>query len=342
MTLLTQANLPLKFWWNAFHTATYLINRLPTTFLNNKTPFELLFHKKPDYSHLRIFGCACYPFLRPYNHHKLAYRTGRCIFLGYSSLHKGYQCLHSSRRLYISNHVFFNESSFPFQPVVDFSSVSNTCLPSVSSPSSADSSHQTVVHLDILLHQSSIAATTDSVVPSPLSSSHSDSTPSTTNPTFSPDHQLISLTPEPHQMYPQIHVPPGHPMTTRSKSGIFKPKLYLAHCQSKETAPATVNAALADPKWYQAMTEEYQALINNHTWELVNPSHPVKVVGNKWVFRIKYHSDGSVNKYKARLVAKGFHQTEGINYNETFSPVVKSSTIRVILSLAVMNKWHLR
>ena len=67
-----------------------------------------------------------------------------------------------------------------------------------------------------------------------------------------------------------------------------------------------------------------------------------KIVGNKWVFRVKYNPDGSISKYKARLVAKGFHQTYGADFFETFSPVVKSCTIRIILSLAVMNHWTIR
>ena len=90
------------------------------------------------------------------------------------------------------------------------------------------------------------------------------------------------------------------------------------------------------------MQEEYQALQNNHTWDLVLPNEPVKVVGNKWIFKIKYHADGTISRYKARLVVKGFHQTQRVDYTETFSPIVKASTVRVILSLAVMNKWELR
>ena len=90
------------------------------------------------------------------------------------------------------------------------------------------------------------------------------------------------------------------------------------------------------------MTDEYQALMHNHTWTLVKPTHPIKVIGNKWVFRIKYNPNGNVSRYKARLVAKGFHQTQGLDFNETFSPVVKSSTIKIILSMAVMNHWVLR
>lgn len=111
LTLLAQADLPLKFWWNAFHTTTFFINRLPYPVLNNKSPFEMLFHKTIDYTVMRVFGCSCYLYLRPYNHHKLAFRTDKCIFIGYNSLHKDYQCLHHSGKVYISNHVVFYESS---------------------------------------------------------------------------------------------------------------------------------------------------------------------------------------------------------------------------------------
>lgn len=114
LTLLAQSKSPLHFWWNAFHTAVFLINRLPTPVLNNVSPFFKLFQQHPDYSILRVFGCACYPYLRPYNRHKLEFRSSRCIFIGYSPHHKGYQCLHSSGRVYVSNHVIFDEKSFPY------------------------------------------------------------------------------------------------------------------------------------------------------------------------------------------------------------------------------------
>ena len=96
-------------------------------------------------------------------------------------------------------------------------------------------------------------------------------------------------------------------MTTRSKAGVFKPKTYLTVAQELE--PSSVKAALADPKWRQAMQEKFDALQKNQTWVLIPPETAGKIVGNKWVFRIKYNPDGSISKYKARLVAKGFHQT---------------------------------
>ncbi|KAL5750488.1 hypothetical protein ACOSP7_025091 [Xanthoceras sorbifolium] len=132
----------------------------------------------------------------------------------------------------------------------------------------------------------------------------------------------------------------SHAMVTRSEAGIFKPKVLLA--QLTDSEPHTAHQALQHPLWTASMQEEFDALQRNQTWSLVPAPIGRKIVGCKWVFRIKRNPDGSILKYKARLVAKGFHQIEGFDFHETFSPVVKPTTIRVILSLAVSKGWSLR
>jgi histone deacetylase 1/2 len=115
LSLLSHASMPLKCWYEAFLAATYLINRIPSKILQFSTPLEVLFHEKPDYSMLRVFGCACWLNLRPYNTRKLAFHSKRCVFLGYSNMHKGYKCLDvSTGRIYISRDVVFDEQVFPF------------------------------------------------------------------------------------------------------------------------------------------------------------------------------------------------------------------------------------
>jgi len=115
LSLLSQASMPLKFWDQAFLTATYLINILPSRVLENKTPVELLLKEKPQYTSLRVFGCACWPNLRPYNTRKLAFRSTQCVFLGYSAHHKGFKCLDISEgRFYIYPDVVFDETVYPF------------------------------------------------------------------------------------------------------------------------------------------------------------------------------------------------------------------------------------
>jgi len=117
---------------------------------------------------------------------------------------------------------------------------------------------------------------------------------------------------------------------TRSQSGISKPKTYtdgtVRYSMLTSTGePRDVHEALGDDRWLKAMEEELGALHKNNTWHLV-----------------KRKSDGSVDRYKARLVEKGFKQRYGIDYEYTFSPVVKIATIRLVLSIVVSRNWCLR
>ncbi|XP_028800757.1 uncharacterized protein LOC114756015 [Neltuma alba] len=104
--------------------------------------------------------------------------------------------------------------------------------------------------------------------------------------------------------------------------------------------PYSYNEAVKNSDWVKAMKCEIDALENNRTWDIVHLPKGKKAIGCKWVFKIKYRPDGSIDKYKARLVAKGYTQREGIDYHETFSPVVKMVTVRVILKIAAVNKWN--
>ena len=112
----------------------FLINRLPTSTLNNKSPFECLFQKSPDYTSLRVFSCACYPFLRPYNNYKLQFRNSKCLLLGYSPAHKGYKCLHPTGRIYIAKTMHFDEYEYPYVSL--FQSATSHNSSSLNSPKS--------------------------------------------------------------------------------------------------------------------------------------------------------------------------------------------------------------
>lgn len=90
------------------------------------------------------------------------------------------------------------------------------------------------------------------------------------------------------------------------------------------------------------MTDEFTALVSHGTWKLVPKPPDSNLVGCRWLFRVKCHTDGTVDKFKARLVAIGFNSILGVDYTETFSPVVKPTTIRLILSLALSNNWPLK
>ncbi|KAM1320462.1 hypothetical protein ACFX2H_005342 [Malus domestica] len=312
-TLLTASQVPHSYWVESFSTALYLINRMPTG--SKLSPWEILFHKPPDYTTLKVFGCRCYPWLQPYTSSKLDPRSKACVFLGYSLNHKGYRCLDAQTgRIYISRHVIFDETTFPFH------SSSPPVRPSSSVPS--------------IFNSPSIPTSLTFTHSSPVSLPVSDSLSS--SPSSSPD----SL--------PPSSLPNIHPMTTRSKSGIFKPKALLAtkhplsSSLSLDYTPSTYLQASKHLPWRQAMQEEFNALLQTGTWSLVPPTSSQNLVGCKWVFRIKRKPDGSVDRYKARLVAKGFHQQQGLDYNETFSPVAKPVTIRILLTLAAKFDWSIK
>ena len=99
--------------------------------------------------------------------------------------------------------------------------------------------------------------------------------------------------------------------------------------------PTTLTQTLKYHKWGQAISKEYDALVKNDTWALVPLDSSQNLVGCKWIFRTKRKSDGSVDKFKVRLVAKGFHQHPGIDYQDTFNPVVKPTIFRIVLNTAV-------
>ncbi|GKV09732.1 hypothetical protein SLEP1_g21188 [Rubroshorea leprosula] len=106
--------------------------------------------------------------------------------------------------------------------------------------------------------------------------------------------------------------------------------------------PKSVRLALKHQGWTIAMHEELEALAKNDTWDLVPRTKDMNVIGYKWVFKTKLHANGSLKLLKACLVAKGFHQIAGVDFSETFSPVVTAGTIRTILAIATTKQWQIR
>nr|AAV44026.1 hypothetical protein [Oryza sativa Japonica Group] len=154
----------------------------------------------------------------------------------------------------------------------------------------------------------------------------------------------ISLLPE--HMQNSSAPAPQRPVT-RLQQGIRKPKCYmdgtLRYLNLVTTSePTSLYDAMNNSNWKATMDSEFNALQKNKTWHLVPSTSGKNIIDCKWVYKIKKKADGSIDRYKARLVAKGFKQRYGIDYEDTFSPVVKVATIRVILSIVVSKGWSLR
>lgn len=105
--------------------------------------------------------------------------------------------------------------------------------------------------------------------------------------------------------------------------------------------PQSYDQAQSSPEWERAVDKELGALETNTTWTIGDLPPGKKAIGCKWVFKLKLNPNGTVERYKARLVAKGFHQKYGLDYTESFSPVAKLVTVRLIIAIAVSHGWSI-
>lgn len=304
--------MPLKFWSFVVTTVVYLINRLPNLTLQNDSPFFHLFQTLPNYAKLRSFGFLAYPWLRPYSKHKLESRSKPWIFVSYSSSQCAYHLIDPlTNKIYTSRHVHFIEDIFPYTTITQSSTWSYP-------------DPNTWIHVDlILISQNS-------------SPSNENNPPPTSPTTLSPERDDA---PPPINNPLPINNPTLSPRTTRqnpkpiSKYHNNDFNLYESIVQPF-LEPQTITQALKWPQWRKAVQDEHDALVQNQTWCLVPPDSAPNLVGCKLVFRTKFKPDGTVDRLKACLVAKGFHQRPGLDYVQTFSPVVKLPSLHLILSLA--------
>nr|GEV00179.1 ribonuclease H-like domain-containing protein [Tanacetum cinerariifolium] len=129
-------------------------------------------------------------------------------------------------------------------------------------------------------------------------------------------------------------------MIIRSQVGTFKPNpRFHGHTSHISPLPKSPSVALFDPHWRDAMYDEYNALLKNGTWILVLKPPNVNVVRSMWLFRHKYHADGSLSRYKAILIANGRNQQYGVDCSDTFSLVFKPANIHIVLCLALARNW---
>ncbi|RVW86789.1 Retrovirus-related Pol polyprotein from transposon RE1 [Vitis vinifera] len=129
--------------------------------------------------------------------------------------------------------------------------------------------------------------------------------------------------------------------TVTSASSTLPEDIHEDQPPSPSPAPRMTTRLMRGSKLIQAMDLEIVALHRNQTWDLVEQPSEVNLIGYKWVYKLKHKPDGSIERYKARLVAKGYNQTHGLDYFETFSPVVKAATIRIILTVALSFQWEI-
>jgi Reverse transcriptase (RNA-dependent DNA polymerase) len=149
----------------------------------------------------------------------------------------------------------------------------------------------------------------------------------------------------PLNLPPNSNAVPSHTMVTRTKDRTYKKRAYpefVSFHVLSNSNPTSFHQANKSPQWRTAMAEEINALAKNNTWTLVPLPPDKRVIWCKWVFKTKQNADGTIERHKARLVAKGFNQISGVDFEETYSPVVRPTTIRVTMSLALTFNWPIR
>ena len=338
--MLKWAKLPMNFWNYAIRHAVYLRNRILTKGnLEPLTPYEKWFSLRPDLKKLRIFGCLCYVYIdKKLRSGKLGDRATKGIYVGHSLNSNGYKILIPTGKdchaLVESRNVDFDESKpggiLLEEEITDYAS---KILGTIE------------IHND----------ENDHIIEDYRPSNNINNCPRT---------QSI---PDQNQPIQVIHSNESENLTTtteenntenssvnqhRTSSGrISKPigEWWLNNVEDSKTyynivEPNSYNNAVNGPnsaQWKEAIHQEFLALDKNGTFNLTILPENSHSIGVKWVFKIKRNSDNSIDKFKARLCAQGFTQIEGVDFNETFAPVVRANTTRIMAAIASVKKFQI-
>ncbi len=308
-SMLSARQVDKKFWAEALATAVYIRNRLTSRALpNNTTPYFHWMGKIPSLSHLRVFGCKCWYVLPKKNVRKLAPRSNQGMFIGYSAQSKGYKIWDPAlHKIVVSRDVTFDERIF------------YNCDNSKCASESIDVAFQGGEdHLD----SNTNAEQEEQVIEQ--DSEEKESQESNDEEDSSGDDQFqdtVDTTTQQVRRSTRPKQPPKEWWKTTSN---------LAKALSVQAVPSSYKTATNEENlgfWKPGIIREHDCIMRNNTWELVDRAPGMHVLPSKYVFRVKN------GQPKVRLVAMGCRQIQGVDYNDTYAPVVTMTTIRTILAL---------
>jgi hypothetical protein len=328
-TMIHDQDLPMCLWAEAAMTVVYVQNRWSHNALGFKTPEEMFTRKKPEVSHLKIFGCPVFIHIPKEKRNKLEPSGKKGIFVGYCEVSKAFRIyIPGHRHIEINRDVTFDEDAmlkksrrcqleevYEEEPVIPRTAVREV-------PRAAEPVREVVTSLDEeILEDHDISEVQE---PPQMTILHKR------KPAWA--RELI-------QDGDKYGVPEG---TTRQ---VKRPNPFSNYtalmCDLLEEEPTCFEEAIQRKEWADAMTEEYQSILKNEVWEIVPRPKSKDVVSSKWLFKKKNAANGSIEKYKERFVARGFSQKEGIDYEETFAHVARYTSIETIIALAAKMKWKL-
>lgn len=363
-TMLLSRKLPQELWGEAANAAVYLLNRLVNSNTGNKTPYELYYGKKPDCKNLRVFGSLVslkrQQKLRSGYQKKMETRSDPMVLVGYEDPgnYRVYDPI--NKKVIITPEIKIDENKgYNF----DNNSLNNQSIyvtidEIISGSDSEDINHQDDGLDDNLNPNSSSiwyeteqhdCATPDTSTPTNAEDTSQRVDDSADTETDDLDERINEPAAEPTQVQQSdqknlsdnaetSNVTRRYPDRQRNKVNRYQPEAHLSEALIiYGDEPTSFDEAIRSTdshEWRKAMKKEYDSLTKLNTWTLTVLPEGRKTIKCRWVYKKKHNSKNQVERYRARLVAKGFSQKQGIDYTETFSPVVRMDTIRFLLAYA--------
>ncbi|KAI3655909.1 hypothetical protein MP638_003672, partial [Amoeboaphelidium occidentale] len=334
---LFSTSLPTALWGEAILFTTHVLNRVNITASQTKTPFELFHGIKPDISHLHPFGVKCFAKVNEHTT-KLESKSTEGHLVGYEPNSKAWRIYNpASRVISITRHAIFVPDMSKSGGVMSSENDFTISEEEEENENQNDENHQPIDSKRRKL--------------SPLEQVHNEShSPSPVHPS-SPlqnryelrsrqalcAHSISNNEPDTANSFPIISKRSNIQsfaellvaLSTDTQHDLSEPQSYQQAIQS-----------LQKKEWISAIDAELNSLDENQTWDIVDLPSNRTSIKSKWVFKVKRDSSGEIARFKARLVAKGYSQREGIDFHETFSPVVKFSSLRLLLALAAQNDYE--
>ena len=332
-SMLHHKNVAKHFWAEAINVAMYIRNRVTSRGIpSNVTPYQLWTGKKPNLEHLRVFGSKCWYTIRENGLRKLDERAREAIFIGYTQRSGGYKLWDiSNLKVVVSRDVRFDELNTSCESHVEVENDNETnSVPVEEDRADMKASPQSMN--DVRRDDEVLPPNNDQ--DGDTNNDDDELVPSTLN--------VPSLSNESSEDASNVR---RSTRNRRAPGSWWKASAFLS--AAVPTDPQSYKQAISCPEsegWTSGMKKEYDSLMEHDTWVLEPPPKDQNIVSNRWVYVTKDEvtPDGKTNKrYKARLVARGFSQVEGVDYNETYAPVVKFTSVRILLAVVTALRLHL-